>query len=82
MLAIGFVIVAVNLAHSLFRGRPAPANPWGGATLEWQTSSPPPHDNFPTAPVAGDPYDVEAWTYDDRIGGFVRKAPAGPPAAS
>jgi cytochrome c oxidase subunit 1 len=82
MLAIAFVIVAVNLAHSLFRGRPAPANPWGGATLEWQTSSPPPHDNFPTAPVAGDPYDVEAWTYDDRIGGFVRKAPAGPPAAS
>jgi cytochrome c oxidase subunit 1 len=82
ILAIGFVIVAVNLAHSLFRGRPAPANPWGGATLEWQTSSPPPHDNFPTAPVAGDPYDVEAWTYDDRIGGFVRKAPAGQPAAS
>jgi cytochrome c oxidase subunit 1 len=81
-LAIGLVIVAVNLAHSLFRGRPAPANPWGGATLEWQTSSPPPHDNFPTTPVAGDPYDVEAWTYDGRIGGFVKKAPAGQPAAS
>jgi cytochrome c oxidase subunit 1 len=81
-LAIGLVIVAVNLAHSLFRGRPAPANPWGGATLEWQTSSPPPHDNFPTTPVAGDPYDVEAWTYDGRTGGFVKKAPASQPAAS
>jgi cytochrome c oxidase subunit 1 len=82
MLAVGFVIVAVNLAHSLFRGRPAPANPWGGATLEWQTSSPPPHDNFPTAPVAGDPYDVETWIYDGRVGGFVKKAPAGKPAAT
>ena len=37
ILAIGFVIIAVNLIHSLFRGRPAPANPWGGATLEWRT---------------------------------------------
>lgn len=82
MLAVGFVIVAVNLAHSLFRGRPAPANPWGGATLEWQTSSPPPHDNFPTAPAAGDPYDVETWIYDGRVGGFVKKAPAGQPAAT
>ncbi len=80
ILAAGFVITAVNLVHSLFRGRPAPANPWGGATLEWQTSSPPPHDNFPTAPVAGDPYDVEGWTYDSRVGGFVKKAPASQPA--
>jgi len=82
LLALGFVIVAVNLAHSLFRGRRAPANPWGAATLEWQTSSPPPHDNFAVEPVAGDPYDVEAWMYDSRIGGFVRRQPAGAPAAS
>jgi cytochrome c oxidase subunit 1 len=81
LLAVGFVIVAVNLAYSLFRGRPAPANPWGGATLEWQTSSPPPHDNFVTEPAAGDPYDVEAWKYDARLGGFVQKAPAKTPAA-
>jgi cytochrome c oxidase subunit 1 len=82
MLAVGLVIVAVNLGHSLFRGRPAPANPWGGATLEWQTTSPPPHDNFAVTPVAGDPYDVEAWTYDDHVKGFVKKAPAGQPAVS
>jgi cytochrome c oxidase subunit 1 len=82
LLALGLVIVAVNLAHSLFRGRLAPANPWGGATLEWQTSSPPPHDNFATEPVAGDPYDVEAWGYDRDVGGFVKKAPASEPAAT
>ena len=74
LLGVGLVIVAVNLVHSLFRGRPAPANPWGGATLEWRTSSPPPHDNFATTPPVGDPYDVEAWTFDRQIGGFVPKA--------
>jgi cytochrome c oxidase subunit 1 len=71
LLGVGFLVIAVNLVHALFRGRPAPANPWGGATLEWRTSSPPPHDNFTATPVAGDPYDVEAWTFDRQIGGFV-----------
>jgi cytochrome c oxidase subunit I+III len=28
------------------RGTPATDNPWGGATLEWATSSPPPAGNF------------------------------------
>jgi len=74
LLGVGLVIVAVNLVHSLFRGRPAPANPWGGAALEWRTSSPPPHENFATTPSAGDPYDVEAWTFDRNVGGFVLKA--------
>ena len=74
LLGVGLVIVAVNLVHSLFRGRPAPANPWGGATLEWRTSSPPPHENFATTPPVGDPYDVEAWTFDRQVGGFAPKA--------
>jgi len=82
VLAVGFVIIAINFLHSLFRGRPAPANPWGGATLEWQTSSPPPHDNFAVSPAAGDPYDVEDWRYDREIGGFVRKPRVGSAAAS
>ncbi|MFI5168025.1 MAG: cytochrome c oxidase subunit I [Thermoanaerobaculales bacterium] len=82
LLALGFVIVAVNLIHSFFGGRLAPANPWGGATLEWQTTSPPPHDNFAATPVAGDPYDVEAWSYDRQLGGFVKGPPAKQPAAS
>ena len=81
ILGVGFVVVAVNLAYAMFRGPLAPANPWGSATLEWQTTSPPPHDNFETTPAAGDPYDVESWTYDRRVGGFVRRAPAEQPAA-
>ena len=36
------------------RGRPAPADPWGGDTLEWSTSSPPPEYNFAAIPVVHD----------------------------
>jgi cytochrome c oxidase subunit 1 len=60
-MGLGMLMVALNWAHSLRRGRPAPANPWGANTLEWRTPSPPPHDNFPEAPVAGDPYDMHGW---------------------
>ena len=49
LMAVGFVITAVYLLHSLFAGRRAPGNPWGGATLEWRCSSPPPPHNFDTA---------------------------------
>jgi len=82
ILGVGFLIIAVYLIHSLFRGRPAPSNPWGGATLEWRTTSPPPHDNFATPPAAGDPYDVEAWRWEGSVGGFVPRTPAPEPAGS
>ena len=42
LLAIGSL-----LANALARrGRPAADDPWGGGTLEWATTSPPPADNF------------------------------------
>ena len=47
-----------NLVHSLFHGRAAGRNPWGGATLEWQTPSPPPTNNFDRPPdLSRGPYD-------------------------
>ncbi|MEW6337966.1 MAG: cytochrome c oxidase subunit I [Acidobacteriota bacterium] len=76
LMAIGFVVIAVYLLQSLFRGAPAPANPWGSATMEWQTSSPPPAHNFDATPPAGDPYDLEPWRWDAEAGGYVRRAPA------
>ncbi len=36
-----------NFFKSLFRGPPAPKNPWLANTLEWTTPSPPPHGNWP-----------------------------------
>jgi cytochrome c oxidase subunit 1 len=63
---IGFLLAAAVLLHALFRGRRAPANPWGAATLEWQTSSPPPKHNFETPPVERDPYDYRDFVYDEK----------------
>ncbi len=58
ILALGFVICAGYLLASLKSGALAPANPWGGLTLEWQTSSPPPLHNFEKQPnTSVGPYD-------------------------
>ncbi len=72
MLALGFLIVAAYLGHSLLRGRPAPANPWGAATLEWETASPPPPENFDHEVAAGDPYDLEGLRYLGPAEGWAR----------
>jgi len=40
-----------NVIISLRSGKQAPDNPWNATTLEWTTSSPPPHGNFAVTPV-------------------------------
>jgi cytochrome c oxidase subunit 1 len=82
LLGLGFLVVAAYLIHSLYRGPKAPANPWGGATLEWETTSPPPPQNFDYEMHAGDPYDLDALRYDPEIGGYVRKDPSSVIASS
>src|SRR5690606_34125524 len=57
LLGLGLLVAAAVLVLSLIRGRRAPANPWGAATMEWRCSSPPPHHNFDTPPPVTDPYD-------------------------
>ncbi len=51
ILGLGFVLYLANLAYSLWRGEPAGDDPWGGATLEWATTSPPPQYNFRAIPT-------------------------------
>ncbi len=51
ILAIGFIIPVFYLAWSLKYGEKAGANPWMATGLEWQTSSPPPTENFTYQPV-------------------------------
>jgi cytochrome c oxidase subunit 1 len=46
----GLVVFAYNLVISFRRGRAAGDNPWGGRTLEWMVSSPPPENNFDEIP--------------------------------
>ena len=76
IMGLGFLITAIYLIHSLFAGKKAPANPWGGASLEWQCTSPPPHDNFATTPRVGDCYDFSAVSWDEKKQGYVVDAEA------
>jgi cytochrome c oxidase subunit 1 len=72
MFVTGLAVVAGYLLVSLKRGRVAAANPWGGASMEWQTASPPPVHNFEEPPVVGDPYDYSGLAYDEEQQGYVR----------
>lgn len=57
-IGIGFLIALAVIIQGIFKGEKAGDNPWGAKTLEWQTTSPPPHENFLTEPVVtGGPYE-------------------------
>ncbi len=54
VLACGVVLFLVDAVRAWRAGAAAPDNPWAAGTLEWATSSPPPHSNFLRPPtVAG-----------------------------
>ncbi|MCX5659443.1 MAG: cbb3-type cytochrome c oxidase subunit I [Planctomycetota bacterium] len=72
IMGFGMFLVLLNLISSLRNGRPAPKNPWGSNSLEWQAATPPPHDNFPVTPEAGDPYDYSQWDYVSPEVGYVK----------
>jgi len=65
LIGLGFLWSAVYLGRALKSGVRAPSNPWQALTLEWQTPSPPPHDNFPVTPI------VNNWPYEYRPEGGV-----------
>ncbi len=69
VLGAGFIVMAIYLIHSLFKGRPAPKNPFGALTFEWETTSPPPHHNFEGTPVwKHGPYDFDRYmVVDDKL---------------
>lgn len=57
-IGIGFLIALGVIIHGIFKGEKASDNPWQAKTLEWQTSSPPPHENFINTPtVTAGPYE-------------------------
>ncbi|MDT8442088.1 MAG: cbb3-type cytochrome c oxidase subunit I [Desulfuromonadales bacterium] len=61
ILGLGLILMFVNLIVGIRKGPPAPANPWGGASLEWQIPSPPPTENFgeDDPVVSHGPYDFK-----------------------
>jgi len=71
VLASGLFLAAGVLLYALFKGKRAPANPWGSPSLEWTCSSPPPAHNFDSTPTAGDPYDYSVNEYSAEAEGYV-----------
>ena len=51
VVALGVLLFVTNLIVSLRAGITAEPNPWGAATLEWATTSPPPDYNFAHIPA-------------------------------
>ena len=49
-MAAAALILVWNLVASFFGGKLAGDNPWNAWTLEWATTSPPPHENFDALP--------------------------------
>jgi cytochrome c oxidase subunit 1/cytochrome c oxidase subunit I+III len=64
-LAVGILLVVVNLLMSRSLGPPAGPDPWDANTLEWATTSPPPEYNFAVIPIvhSSDPN----WDVADRV---------------
>lgn len=61
IMGAGLFLVAIYLLASLFRGKKAGANPWGGATLEWTHTGPrpDPHNFHRTPFVTRGPYEFD-----------------------
>jgi cytochrome c oxidase subunit 1 len=51
IIGAGVAVMVGCFVHSLFAGKKAMQNQWGGVTLDWQTPTPPPLENFDTPPV-------------------------------
>ncbi len=57
ILATGILIMVANFLRGLFAGEAAPPNPWKALSLDWQTGSPPPTENYKEIPT------VDDWPY-------------------
>src|SRR3989454_6623423 len=51
LIGVGVLVFIWNVWRTRTRGQTAGNDPWGGATLEWTISSPPPVHNFDVIPT-------------------------------
>jgi len=65
VLGSGVALMVVYLIASLFTGKKAKENQWGGVTLDWRCPTPPPHLNFDDEPkVVHEVYDYSTLDYE------------------
>jgi cytochrome c oxidase subunit 1 len=67
LLGVSFLVFIYNIWRASRRPADAPADPWGGATLEWLIPSPPQEFNFDTVPPVGSA--TPAWDLKRAHGG-------------
>ena len=67
VLAVGYLMPLFYLAYAWKYGPIAGPNPWGAVGLEWNTTSPPPTENFLETPVVT----WEAYEYKQPLEGHV-----------
>jgi len=67
ILAVGLILMFVNLWRGIRNGTPVGINPWAAATLEWTVPSPPPMENFGEEDpiVTRGPYDFKGVVADE-----------------
>ncbi len=73
LLSAGFFVTLANALWSMKHGAPAGDNPWGAATLEWATTSPPQPYNHRNIPVVHSRTPVWDWRGRDErpvVGGL------------
>ncbi|MFL5798268.1 MAG: cytochrome c oxidase subunit I [Actinomycetota bacterium] len=63
VMAIGVILFIVNVVRAFRKKEPAGDDPWGGYTLEWITSSPPPEHNFHWLPPIRSERPVFDWRH-------------------
>jgi cytochrome c oxidase subunit 1 len=69
VLAVGYLLPMIYFIWSLRYGPIASNDPWGASGLEWQTTSPPPPDNFEVTPViTHEPYIFEPQAEEVKVG--------------
>ena len=73
VLGIGILISFICLAYAAFKGPRCSGNPWGAASLEWQSSSPPDFHNFTHNVAMCDPYDFSSQQLDEELDTFVHR---------
>ena len=77
ILGVGLLIPLCYLVWSMRYGRIAEGNPWQLPGLEWQSTSPPPTENFVVTPVVTkEAYEFASPEHRTVVGKFERQQPA------
>jgi cytochrome c oxidase subunit 1 len=64
ILGVGVAVMVYTFVASLFQGKKAMQNQWGGVTLDWLSPTPPPLENFEHPPkVTNEVYDYSKLDY-------------------